>query len=516
MTLHISNNDQSNASPAQAQTHVDVLIVGAGVSGIGAAHHLMEQCPDKSFLIFETKEAHGGTWLTHKYPGIRSDSDLYTFGYRFKPWSSAPIAEAGLILDYMGDVIKEDNLERYIRYNHTVTKASWLSDQQVWRVDVTNQATGELLRYTCTFLYMCQGYYDHNNPYTPDWPGLDAYQGEIIHPQLWPEDTNLSGKRVIVIGSGATAATLIPSIADDCGHVTMLQRSPTYFWSGENRNELADQLRDLNVPEEWVHEIVRRSLLKMHEEIQVLSREHPDLVKDELLKGVREKVGNDALVDEHFIPRYRPWQQRLAFVPDGDLFEAVKSGKVDLVTDHIDHFTKTGIMLKSGKHLEADVIITATGFNLLVMGGIPFDIDGEPVDFSQRITYRGLMLTGIPNMVSVFGYLRSSWTLRVDLIGDYVCRLLNHMDAIGAQSVVPELRTQDQGMALRPWISDEDFNSGYLQRGRDKFPKCGPYEPWIYNSDYYTERKAMPEYDLDEDVLHYTYAPQRTAAAASS
>ncbi len=502
--MNIPLAKQEAALDAQSkQMHFDVLIVGAGVSGIGAAHHLQEQCPDKSFVILETKGTHGGTWYTHKYPGIRSDSDLYTFGYRFKPWMGAPIAEAGLILDYMGEVIEEDQLDQHIRYHQQVTKAEWHSSLGRWTISVTNSDTGEDLIYTADFLFMCQGYYDHDNPYTPDWPGLSDYKGQIVHPQLWPEDLDYKGKEVIVIGSGATAATLIPSMADEAGHITMLQRSPTYFWTGENRNELADQLRALDIPDEWTHEIVRRQLLALGKEIQNLSKAAPDMVKEELLKVVREQVGDDALVEKHFTPSYRPWQQRLAFVPDGDLFKSVKSGKVGIVTDHIDRFTEKGILLKSGEELTADIIITATGFNLLVMGGIPFEVDGEPVDFSKRFTYRGLMLDGMPNMAHVFGYFRTSWTMRADLISDYVCRLLNHMDKAGKKVVTPTLRPEDQSMTPRPWVSEEEFNPGYMLRGRDKMPKNGDHEPWTFPTDYYVEKDLLPNYDLDDGVLIY-------------
>lgn len=492
--------------PAQdpaGQTHIDVLIVGAGVSGIGAAHHLQQQCPGKNFLILEAKDQHGGTWYTHTYPGIRSDSDLYTFGYKFKPWTGVPIAEAKPILDYMGEVIEDDGLDQFIRYNQKVISASWDSAASLWTVQVVQTDSDTPITYTCNFLYMCQGYYDHDNPYTPDWEGMDDFKGQIVHPQLWPEDMDYKGKRVVVIGSGATAATIIPAMAADCEHITMLQRSPTYFWTGENRNELADRLRGLDVPEEWVHEIVRRDLLSMAQMVQDLAKAEPELVKEELFKVMREALG-DEMVKEHFTPKYRPWQQRLAYVPDGDLFEGLKSGKASVVTDHIDRFTEKGILLKSGEELEADIIITATGFNLLFLGGIDFEVDGEKVNFPDTVTYRGLMISGVPNMVHVFGYLRTSWTMRVDMIGEYVCRLLNYMDARGAKAVVAELSDEEQAMERKPWIEDDEFNSGYLKRGRDQFPKNGDREPWCYQPDYYKEKDMMPNYAMDDPALHYT------------
>ena len=483
--------------------HVDVLIVGAGISGIGAAHHLREQCPDKEFVILESKESFGGTWHTHTYPGIRSDSDLYTFGYRFKPWTGKPVAEGGAILDYLEEAIDEDNIEPHIRYQHEVLGASWSSEDQLWLLEARRKDTGQVLHFTCNFLWMCQGYYRHSEGYTPDFPGMEDFGGTIVHPQTWPENLDYTGKRVVVIGSGATAATLVPNMADDCEHITMLQRSPTYFWTGENRNELADTLRELETPEEWTHDIVRRSLLKQAKDVQYLSESNPELVKEELFKVIREYLGDDFDMETHFTPSYRPWQQRLAYVPDGDLFEGIKSGKVSVVTDHIERFTEQGILTKSGELLQADIIITATGFNLSVMGDIAFDVDGEPVDFADTFTYRGIMNSGVPNMAFMFGYLRTSWTMRVDLVCDFVCRLLNHMDSKGATACTPTLREQDAGMTAQPWINPEEFNAGYIQRSLHLMPKGGDHEPWQYNMDYYTEKDQLPAADLDDGALVY-------------
>jgi cation diffusion facilitator CzcD-associated flavoprotein CzcO len=482
--------------------HFDVLIVGAGISGVGAAHHLKDQCPGKSFVILEAKSTHGGTWQTHTYPGIRSDSDLYTFGYRFKPWMGAPIADAHLILDYMREVIEEDELEQHIRYQHEITAASWSDEDKRWTISVLQKETGEQIQITCGFFLWSGGYYDHKQGYTPQWPGMENFKGQIVHPQTWPEDIDLRGKRVVVIGSGATAATLIPNIADDCEHVTMLQRSPTWFWTGENRNELADRLRLLGVEEETVHDIVRRDILQTAKDIQYASVEHPELVKEELLKVVREYLG-DELTEKHFHPSYRPWQQRLAYVPDGDLFKAVTDGKASIVTDHIECFTENGIQLQSGEVLEADIIITATGFNLLPIGGIPLTVNGETVDLGETWTYRGFMISGLPNFMMIFGYLRTSWTMRVDLLCDYLCRLLNHMDEKQASAVTPTLRPQDQDMTPHRWISEEEFNPGYLNRRVHLMPKSGDHEPWNFSADYYTEKDQLPDYDLDEDALVY-------------
>ncbi len=482
--------------------HFNLVLVGAGISALGIAHHVKEQCPGKRFVLLESKPTFGGTWHTHTYPGIRSDSDLYTFGYRFKPWSGAPIADGDLILDYLGEVIEEDQLADRIRYQHKIKAADWSSEQRRWTLEVEQGDGGETVLMTCDFFIWTGGYYDHDQGYTPDWPGFSDYQGEVIHPQSWPEGVDLSGKRVVVIGSGATAATLIPNIADDCAHVTMLQRSPTYFWTGPNRNELADRLRALDVPEPWIHEIVRRDLLQTQKDIQYAAAEHPEYIKEELLKVVREHVGEE-LTKQHFMPSYRPWQQRLAYVPDADLFKAVSDGKASIVTDHIEHFTETGIRLQFGEELVADVVITATGFNAVSVGGLPYSIDGERIEPSDSFTYRGVLLSGFPNFALMFGYLRTSWTMRVDLVGDYLCRLLNYMDQNQWQVVTPQLRPEDANMSRNRWIDAEEFNPGYIERAHHRMPKSGDYEPWRFSPDYYTEKDQMPAFDLNEDALVY-------------
>ena len=484
--------------------HVDVVIVGAGISGVGGAYHLTQQCPEKTFVVFETQESFGGTWLTHKYPGIRSDSDLYTFGYRFKPWTSAPIATAEEILKYMGEVIEENNLDKHIRYGHKILSAVWSSDAQRWTLEVTRLAPGDTVRVTTNFLWMCQGYYNHTEGFTPTWPGMDRFNGRVVHPQLWPEDLDYRGKNVVVIGSGATAATLVPAIAADCAHVTMLQRSPTYFRAGRNVVEIADTLRELKINEDWVHEIVRRKLLFDGAEITRRSFEEPEMLKRDLLLGVTAYLGDDFDVDKHFTPSYRPWRQRIAFIPDGDLFVAMKAGKASVVTDEIETFTETGIQLKSGDLLEADIIITATGFNLNVLGDISFVIDGDPLVFADTITYRGAMFTGVPNMTWVFGYFRASWTLRADLLADFVCRLLQHMDANHAKQVTPTLRECDANMTILPWIEAENFNPGYIQRGLHLMPKQGDHAPWQHTQDYWLDKDLLPTADLDDGTLVYT------------
>jgi len=483
--------------------HFDVLIVGAGISGVGGAYHLSQQCPDKTFVMIETMDGFGGTWKTHTYPGIRSDSDLYTFGYRFKPWTGPPIATADEILTYMGEVIDDNDLDRHIRYNHTITAATWSTDNRRWTLEVTRTDTGEQATFTGDFLWMCQGYYRHSRGYTPEWEGMDRFEGQIVHPQTWPDDLDYTDKQVVVIGSGATAATLIPAMADECGHVTMLQRSPTFFVARPNSNEMADTLRELDIPEEWTHEIVRRKILHDQAAVIELSFEYPDMVREELYKGIRDILGEDFDVSPHFTPAYRPWQQRLALIPDGDLFHTIAAGDASVVTDEIVEFTETGIQLKSGDHLEADIIITATGFELSVLGDIEFSIDGEPLVFSDTVGYRGMMFTGVPNMAWIFGYFRASWTLRADLIADLVCRLLKHMDELGASVATPVLRDEDADMELLPWLDSENFNPGYLMRAMHLLPSQGSNEPWRHTQDYWADREALPVADLDDGALVY-------------
>ncbi len=500
--------------PAAVKTeHVDVLIVGAGISGVGGAYHLKEQCPGKSFVVLETLESFGGTWLQHKYPGIRSDSDLYTFGYRFKPWVGAPIASAEEILKYMGEVIDENDLAGHIRYRHRIDAARWSSADNLWTIEATRLDTGEALRFTANFLWMCQGYYRQSKGYTPEWPGMTDFKGPIVHPQTWPQDLDYKDKRVIIIGSGATAATLAPAIAPDSAHVTVLQRSPTYFIPGRNANDLADTLRDIEIDETWIHEIVRRKILKDQAMFTQMAFDQPEFVKQELLNGVAAFVGEEE-VAKNFTPTYRPWRQRIAFVPGGDLFEGIKAGKASVVTGEIDRFVANGIQLKSGEVLEADIIVTATGFDLNVLGDIAFFIDGEPLDFAQTVTYRGMMFTGVPNMVWVFGYFRASWTLRADLIGDFVCRLLNHMDKKGVASVEPTLRAEDADMPLGSWIDPENFNPGYLLRGMHLLPKRGDKPEWAHTQDYWAERSALPAIDLDGPEFKYAGAGVKNAIAA--
>lgn len=492
-----------NLQANKSENHVDVLIVGAGISGIGAAWHMQDQCPGKNYAILEMKETFGGTWETHKYPGVRSDSDLYTFGYRFKPWVGAPIASADEILKYMGEVIEENGIGEHIHYGHRISGCHWSSDDNLWTVEATRKGDGAAVVFTCNFLWMCQGYYDHETPYIPDWPGLDDYQGDFVHAQLWDPDYDYRDKRILVIGSGATAATVIPAFAEKAGHVTMLQRSPTYFFCSPNENELADRLREVGIDEPTIHRCVRAQIMHDQDVLTKRSIEEPDAVFEELKELIRAYAGDDFEFEPHFTPKYRVWQQRLAFVPDGDLFQAASAGKVSVVTDTIDRFTEKGVLTSSGEELEADLIIAATGFRLSVLGDIPFSVDGNPVDWQDTITYRGMMFTGVPNMAWVFGYFRASWTLRVDMLGDFVTSLLGHMDKKDASRVEVALRPDDGEMPVLPWMDEDNFNPGYLMRDMDKMPKRGDKPEWMHNQDYWREKEEIPAIDFDAAEFVY-------------
>jgi monooxygenase len=483
--------------------HVDVLVVGAGVSGIGAAHHLRDRFPDRSFVVLEAQDDRGGTWWTHRYPGVRSDSDLFTYGYRFKPWRGPSIAEGREILAYLDEVLDEDDLHGHIRYRHRVTAASWSSEDRWWIVEVTREDTGQRLRLTTDFLWMCQGYYDHAKPYQPRWEGMERFQGVVVHPQGWPEDLDHTGRRVVVIGSGATAATLVPAMAGEAEHVTMLQRSPSYYLAPPVTPELAASLRRLDVPEEWTHEIMRRHYTSQFDWLARTSREAPEKAHAFLVESMRPLLPEGLDVEKHFTPRYRPWQQRIAVVPEGDLFAALRAGTASIVTDTIEEFTETGIRVSSGEELEADIVVTATGFDLSAFGEVAFTVDGEPVDFSRRVTWRGIMISGVPNMAYVFGYFRHSWTLRVDLVCDLVGRLFRHMQDQDADMVVPTLRPEDADMEIRPWSDPENFNAGYVMRSQHVLFGQGDREPWTHMHEHEQEREILPNADLDDGSLVY-------------
>ncbi len=483
--------------------YVDVLIVGAGVSGIGAAHHLRDQFPDRSFVILDALDSRGGTWWTHQYPGVRSDSDLFTYGYRFKPWRGPSIAAGEEILAYLDEVINEDGLSQHIRFRHRVTAASWSTEDRRWTVAATRADTGQRLRFTTRFLWMCPGYYNHAKPYRPRWEGMDRFQGLIVHPQRWPQDLDLAGKRVVVIGSGATAATLIPAIAGTAEHVTMLQRSPSYYFAPPTTHELAVTLRALDIPEEWTYEILRRQYIAQTDWLARTAQEAPGDLHAFLIESMRPLLPEGFDIDRHFTPRYRPWQQRIAIVPDGDLFAVLREGTASIVTDTIDTFTEHGIKVSSGQEIPADVVVSATGFNLSLFGDVAFTINGDPVDFTERVTWRGIMISGVPNMAYVFGYFRHSWTLRVDLVCDVICRLLSHMGDLGAATVVPAPRPEDADMAVLPWCDPENFNAGYVMRSQHILYKQGDREPWTHLLEHDQEREMLPKADLDDGTLVY-------------
>jgi cation diffusion facilitator CzcD-associated flavoprotein CzcO len=481
----------------------DFLIVGAGISGIGAARHMRERFPGRSLAVLEARDRHGGTWWTHQYPGVRSDSDLFTYGYRFKPWRGPAIASGPAILDYLDEVIADDALGEHIRYQQRVTSASWSTADRRWTVEVTRADTGERLRYTASFLWMCPGYYDHDKPHQPQWDGLDRYRGLLVHPQRWPKDLDVAGQRVIVIGSGATAATLIPAIAADAAHVTMVQRSPTYFLARPRRSELAVTLESLDIPAEWTHEILRRAYIANADNLVKTAFEAPEKLHQFFIDSMRPELPDGFDIGKHFTPRYRPWQQRIGIVPDGDFFEALRSGKASIVTDTIETFTETGLRVSSGEEIPADIVVTATGFTMSLFGGIMFAVDGEPVDFTERVTWRGLMISGVPSMAYVFGYLRYSWTLRADLVCDLVARMLSHMEAAGATMVMPALRPQDAGMERRPFCDPENFSAGYIMRAQDTLFRQGDREPWTHLLEYHQERETLPAADLCDGSLVY-------------
>ena len=437
--------------------HFDVLIVGAGLSGIGAAAHLMMECAEKSFTILEGRAALGGTWDLFRYPGIRSDSDMFTLGYRFRPWSDPKaIADGPAILEYIRDTSKEFGLDEKIRYEHRVVQADWSSDEALWTVKAEVGEEKSKVQFTCNFLYLCTGYYDYENGYTPDFAGMDSFQGIIVHPQKWTDDIEYAGKRVVVIGSGATAVTLVPALATQAEYVTMLQRSPTYIVSRPAEDKIANFLRAV-LPSRAAYAITRWKNVLLGMFFYALSRKRPRAMKRLIAKGVKKELGEEALKD--FTPNYNPWDQRLCLVPDSDLFRSINEGKASVVTDEIETFTPTGLQLKSGEHLDADMIVTATGLVMKLMAGLELVVDGEPVDMSKTLAYKGMMYSDVPNVASAFGYTNASWTLKCDLTAQYICRMLNFMDENGYAICTPRLN--DPSIKPEPAV---DFNSGYIQR----------------------------------------------------
>jgi monooxygenase len=481
-------------------THVDVLIVGAGISGIGAACHLRDKCPAKSFAILEARDAIGGTWDLFRYPGIRSDSDMHTLGFNFKPWREAKaIADGPAIRRYVNDTAREHGIDDHIRFGHRVRSASWSSKRAQWTV--TADHDGLTTSYTCSFLFMCGGYYSYDQGFTPHFEGVDQFNGTVVHPQFWPEDLDYQDKRVIVIGSGATAMTLVPAMAENGADVTMVQRSPTYVVSRPDRDAIANALRKF-LPAAWAYAITRWKNVQLQRFFYRQTRVRPDKVKEKLLDGVRKQLGPDYDVDTHFTPRYNPWDQRLCLVPNADLFNAIKSGRAHVVTDRIERFTERGLLLKSGRELEADIIVTATGLELVVLSGVEFSVDGERVHFPDTSAYKGMMYSDVPNMAQTFGYINASWTLRADLTAEYVCRLLNHMDGIGMRQVTPTLRPEDQDMKARPWI--DDFSAGYMQRVMHRFPKQGDRGPWRNTQNYAEDKRMVRREPIDDGALVFS------------
>ena len=482
--------------------HVDVVVVGAGLSGIGAGYHLQTMSPDRSYVILEGRDGLGGTWDLFKYPGIRSDSDMHTLGFSFKPWTEAKsIADGPSILQYLKQTVAQFGIDKNIRYGQLVTKAEWSTDDAQWTVTSTNKATGASNTITCSFLFMCSGYYSYKKGHTPEFTGRERFKGMVVHPQEWPTDLDYAGSRVVVIGSGATAVTIVPSMADKAAHVTMLQRSPTYMVSRPDHDVLANRMRKV-LPPKMAYNLTRFKNTWRQQLVYNKTRTDPDKVKQLLLGGIKMELGADYDIDKHFTPAYNPWDQRLCLVPNGDFFKAMREGKASVVTDHITSFTETGIQLASGEHLDADIIITATGLELVTLGEMDFFVDGNQVDFAKTWTYKGFAYSDIPNLASTFGYINASWTLRSDLTAEYVCRLLNHMRKKGVAQCTPRLRDQDRSMKERPWI--DGFSSGYMQRMMHRMPRQGDHEPWINPQNYRRDKKMFKHSPIDDGVMQFS------------
>ena len=461
------------------EEHIDVLIVGAGISGIGAGYYLKNKCPSKSFKILESRNNLGGTWDLFKYPGIRSDSDMTTMGYRFKPWTGKNlVAGGGAILDYLNDVVDENGFRDKIQYDSHVTKAWWKSDESKWYVTYQDSAHGNESMITCNFLYFCVGYYDYENGHEPEFEGQSDFNGDIIHPQHWPENLNYKGKNVVVIGSGATAVTLIPSMADETKHITMLQRSPTYYMVRPNIDPIGAFFRRF-MGKTVSYFVMRWKNIQLQSWFFKRARKDPKLIKEFLIGVVKEKLNPEYNVDKHFTPSYNPWEQRLCLVPDGDLFNAINEGKASVVTDHVDSFTSNGIKLKSGNELPADIIVTATGLKLMICSNIEIKVDDETIDISDTMTFKGMMVSNVPNVVWTFGYTNASWTLRADLTAEYTCKILNYMDKHDYKVATPSPNSEigEDGT----WL---DFNSGYVTRSAHLFPRNGDRDPWRNTQNY--------------------------------
>ena len=475
-----------------------MLIVGAGLSGIGAAWHLKHHCPGKSLLILESRAAIGGTWDLFRYPGIRSDSDMHTLGYRFRPWTEPKaIADGATILDYIRDTAREGGIEPHIRFRHQVRSASWSSAEARWTVEVERGDTGGTVRFTANWLHLCSGYYDYEEAHAPDFAGASAFAGTIVHPQFWPDALDVSGKRVVVIGSGATAVTLVPALARRAAHVTMLQRSPSYIVSLPSADRIANGLRRL-LPARLAYRLIRAKNVGLQMLFFQLARRRPGKTRERMLELIRRELGPDHDVATHFSPRYDPWDQRLCLVPDSDLFKAIRERRATVVTDEIECFTATGLKLRSGAELPADIVVTATGLKIKLLGDVRFEVDGAPTDFARTLSYKGLMFSDVPNLSYAFGYTNASWTLKADLGSAYLCRLLRHMDRRGARVAVPR---RDPNVAERPFI---DFNSGYIQRAADKLPKQGATRPWRLHQNYALDLLSLRHGRVDDGVMAFS------------
>jgi monooxygenase len=482
-----------------ALEHVDVLIVGAGLSGVGAGCHLETNCPGKTYAILEARDRLGGTWDLFRYPGVRSDSDMYTLGYSFRPWPSAKaIADGPAILSYVRQTASDYGVDRKIRYNHRVVRAEWSTADARWTVEARLGDTGETVHLTCGFLFMCSGYYRYDTGYAPEFPGSERFRGRIVHPQRWTDDVDYAGRRVVVIGSGATAVTLVPAMAGSAAHVTMLQRSPSYVVSLPAEDPIAALARRL-LPARAAYSVVRWKNVLITMAVFQLSRRRPRAMKALIRKGLQNRLPPGYDVDTHFKPRYNPWDQRMCLVPDGDLFEAICGGRASVVTDRVDTFTETGIRLASGAELEADLIVTATGLDLLPLGGMQIAVDGREVELPKTMAYKGMMLSGVPNLAVALGYTNASWTLKCDLTCEYVCRVLEHMDEGGHRQVTP--RNRDSSVAEEPFI---DFSSGYVLRAIDRFPKQGSKPPWRLYQNYARDIVALRFGKLEDGVLEFS------------
>jgi cation diffusion facilitator CzcD-associated flavoprotein CzcO len=491
----------------------DVVIIGAGLSGIGAACHLQTSLPDLGYVILEGRDRMGGTWDLFRYPGIRSDSDMHTLGYRFKPWKDAKaIADGPAILEYIRETAAEHGVEKRIRYRHRLVRADWSTDDCAWTLSVETDDGEEPRQIRCGFLLMCAGYYSYEQGHTPVFPGRDQFGGRIVHPQSWPDDLDYSGKRVVIIGSGATAVTLLPELAKKAGHVVMLQRSPTYMIAFPDEDIIANLLGRV-LPANLAYRITRWKNIRLQALIFRVARRRPRFARWLLVGHARRTLGPDFDVEKHFNPRYEPWEQRLCLVPNDDLFETIRSGRASVVTDRIRSFTEPGILLESGKSVDADIIVTATGLDIVVLGGVDFFVDGRQVDFAGAFTYKGVMIEGVPNMISTFGYINASWTLRADLIARYACRVLKHMQERGSRRCVPVLRAEDEGMTPRPWVTG--FSSGYLQRVMGELPKQGDTEPWLNSQDYFADRRKFLKGELDDGVLRFTESSREDEVTAA-